>query len=57
MNELTREEQTEIYLMLCRGLVPYIKCCDVSLYQIGKLVDAMRKVGNALYAKKEKEYE
>lgn len=57
MNELTREEQTEIYLMLCRGLVPYIKCCDVSLYQIGKLVDAMRKMGNALYTKKEKEYE
>jgi len=53
MNELTREEQTELYLMLCRGLVPYIKCCDVSLYQIGKLVDAMRKMGDALYAKKE----
>ena len=57
MNELTREEQTEIYLMLCRGLVPYIKYCDVSLYQIGKLVDAMRKMGDVLYARKEKEHE
>ena len=53
MSDLTREEQTEIYLMLCRGLVPYIKCCDVSLYQIGKLVDAMRKMGSGLYNNKE----
>lgn len=43
---LTGEEMTEVYLMLTNMLIPYIKTKDVTNYQVAKLVDAIRKIGN-----------
>ena len=56
-SELTWEELSEVYLMLSNGLVPYVKANDVTQYQLFKLVEATKKLGNLLYGKKENEDE
>lgn len=42
---LTEAELTELYLIVEQMLVPYIKTCDVSNYQIAQLVSAQKKIG------------